>query len=234
LQGVLATEISGFYFSIIKDRLYTMAPNSLGRRSAQTALFHILEILVRLVAPILSFTTEEIWQEIKKMEQAQGNASRVESVFMARWYSAISEADFDLSKDQITADDWREIQSLRVAVNKELEKLRVAGAIGSSLAATVTLYCDDRVLSVLTKLKNDLRFILITSTALVKDIATAPADAITTEIPGLKLVVTPTTHKKCSRCWHYCEDVGNNKDHPELCGRCVENLFGNGEERGVA
>lgn len=231
LQGVLATEISGFYFSIIKDRLYTMAPNSLGRRSAQTALFHILEILVRLIAPILSFTAEEIWQEIKKMEQARGGTSRAGSVFMTRWYTAIDEASFDLSKDKITADDWSEIQNLRVAVNKELEKLRVAGAIGSSLAASVTLYCDEKVLSVLTRLQNDLRFILITSTALVKDIAAAPADAIATEIPGLKLVATPTTHKKCFRCWHYCEDVGNNKDHPELCGRCVENLFGGGEER---
>ncbi len=231
LQGFLAIEISGFYFSVIKDRLYTMAPNSLGRRSAQTALFHILEILVRLIAPILSFTAEEVWQEIKKMEQTRGDASRAESVFMTRWYDAIDEASFDLSKDEITADDWRETQNLRVAVNKELEKLRVAGAIGSSLAASVTLYCDEKVLSVLTKLKNDLRFILITSTALVKNIAAAPADAITTEISGLKLLVTPTTHKKCSRCWHYCEDVGNNKDHPELCGRCVENLFGGGEER---
>jgi len=230
LQGILATEISGFYFSIIKDRLYTMALNSLGRRSAQTALFHILEILVRLIAPILSFTSEEIWQEIKKMEQARGITSRAESVFMTRWYTAINEADFDLSKDKITQDDWREIQNLRAAVNKELEKLRVAGAIGSSLAASVTLYCDEKVLSVLTKLKNDLRFILITSTAVVKDFATAPVEVITTEIPGLKLSVIPTAHKKCSRCWHYCEDVGN-KDHPELCGRCVENLFGKGEER---
>ena len=222
LQGVLSTEISSFYFSIIKDRLYTMMPNSLGRRSAQTALLHILEILVRLIAPILSFTAEAIWQEMKKTEQ---------SVFMARWYRAVNAADFDLSKDQITIDDWRVIQNIRVAVNKELESLRVAGSIGSSLAATVTLCCDANILSVLAKLKNDLRFVLITSTAIVKDIAVAPANSIATDLPGLKLVATPTAHKKCSRCWHYCEDVGNNKDHPELCGRCVENLFGSGEER---
>ncbi|CAL7964335.1 isoleucine--tRNA ligase [Gammaproteobacteria bacterium] len=231
LQGVLSTEISSFYFSIIKDRLYTMAPNSLGRRSAQTALLHILEILMRLIAPILSFTAEEIWQEIRKMEQARGMVSREESVFMARWYGAIDVAGFDLSKDQITLDDWHAIQNLRVAVNKELENLRVAGSIGSSLAATAVLYCNASILSVLAKLKNDLRFVLITSTAVVKDIAIAPANVIATELPGLKLTVMPTVHKKCSRCWHYCEDVGNNKDHPELCGRCVENLFGGGEER---
>ncbi|EKE00927.1 MAG: hypothetical protein ACD_21C00251G0010 [uncultured bacterium] len=231
LQGMFATEISSFYFSIIKDRLYTMAPNSLGRRSAQTALFHILEILVRLIAPTLSFTAEEIWQETKKMEQAKGINTREESVFMARWYEAIDKDGFDLSKDQITAGDWHEIQNLRTAVNKELEKLRVAGSIGSSLAAEVTLYCDEKIFSVLAKLKNDLRFVLITSTAAVKDIAAAPASVITTEIPGLKFEVVPTKHKKCSRCWHYCVDVGANKDHPELCGRCVENLFGSGEGR---
>lgn len=231
LQGLLSTEISSFYFSIIKDRLYTMAPNSLGRRSAQTALFHILEILVRLIAPILSFTAEEIWQEMRKMEQTMGSISREESVFMARWYAAINTSDFDLSKDQITLNDWHDIQNLRMVVNKELENLRVAGSIGSSLAAEVTLYCDAKVLSLLAKLKNDLRFVLITSSAAVKDIAIAPADVIATEISGLKLIAIPTTHKKCSRCWHYIADVGGNKDHPELCGRCVENLFGSGEER---
>jgi isoleucyl-tRNA synthetase len=231
LQGMISTEISSFYFSIIKDRLYTMAPNSLGRRSAQTALFHILEILVRLIAPILSFTAEEIWQEIKKMEQGKGIISRKESVFMTRWYEAINVAAFDLSKDKITAEDWRDIQSFRTEVNKELEKLRVAGSIGSSLAAEVTLYCDDKVLPVLAKLKGDLRFALITSTAEVKDIAAVPVDAITTEIPGLKLEVKPSEHKKCSRCWHYREDVGGNTEHPELCGRCVDNLFGDGEGR---
>ena len=231
LQGVLVTEISSFYFSIIKDRLYTMPPNSLGRRSAQTALFHMVEILTRLVAPILSFTAEEIWQEIKKMEQAKAITVRAASVFMAHWYEEIDAADFSLSQDIITADDWSYIQSLRIEVNKELEKLRMGGAIGSSLAAEVTLYCETEVFSVLAKLKNDLRFVLITSTAVVKDIAVAPADAITTAIAGLKLEVIPTKHKKCARCWHYCANVGEYKDHPELCGRCVDNLFGDGEAR---
>lgn len=225
LQEVLSNEISGFYFSIIKDRLYTMAPNSLGRLSAQTAAFHILEVLVRLIAPILSFTAEEIWQEIKKLSQ------REESVFMSSWYDAIDLSNFDLSKDKIAAVDWDDIQNIKIAVNKELEKLRINGAIGSSLAAEVTLYCDDKVLSVLTKLKNDLRFVLITSVAKIKNIIDSPENAIATEILGLKLMAVPTDHKKCSRCWHYSEDVGNNADHPELCGRCIENLFGSGEER---
>src|SRR3989304_2434544 len=167
LQGLLTNDISSFYFSIIKDRLYTMSQASLGRRSAQTALFHILEILVRLVAPILSFTAEEIWQEIRMMDKVNGITSRAESVFMARFSEVVAENNFDLSQDQITASDWSEIQNYRTAVNKELEKLRADNIIGSSLEAVVKLYCDDKVLSKLAKLKDDLRFVLITSDATV-------------------------------------------------------------------
>jgi len=223
LQRMLTGDISGFYFSIIKDRLYTMAPSSLGRRSAQTALFHILEILVRLIAPILSFTAEEIWQET--------HAAGKGSIFMSCWNEIANESDFDLSQDEITASDWSDIQSIKIEVNKELEKLRVNNVIGSSLAADVNLYADDKILSKLTKLKEDLRFVLITSSAVVSDILSAPQDAIITGIPGLKLVASPSPYKKCSRCWHYREDVGMNKEHPELCSRCIDNLFSNGEIR---
>lgn len=226
LQKLLTGDISGFYFSIIKDRLYTMASKSAGRRSAQTALFYILEILVRLNAPILSFTAEEIWQEMRVFDQADQN-----SVFMSRWHEIASESDFDLSQDEITADEWNEIQIIRTEVNKELEKLRANNVIGSSLAADVKLYGDDKILSVLTKLKDDLRFVLITSSAVISDIASAPEHAITTGISGLKLIALSSSHKKCIRCWHYREDVGLNNDHPELCSRCVDNLFGNGEVR---
>ena len=211
-----------------------MSQASLGRRSAQTALFHILEILVRLVAPILSFTAEEIWQEIRMMDKVNGITSRAESVFMARFSEVVAENNFDLSQDQITASDWSEIQNYRTAVNKELEKLRADNIIGSSLEAVVKLYCDDKVLSKLAKLKDDLRFVLITSDAAVLNIASAPKDAIDTGIPGLKLIALPSSHKKCVRCWHYREDVGSDKDHPELCARCVDNLFGAGEERSFA
>ncbi|MBU0745098.1 MAG: isoleucine--tRNA ligase [Gammaproteobacteria bacterium] len=231
LQVILANDISSFYFSVIKDRLYTMAASGLGRRSAQTALFHILEILVRLTAPILSFTAEEIWQEMREMDKAKGISSRAESVFMSRWSEIVNETDFDLTQDQITDNDWSEIKNYRAEVNKELEKLRVSGVIGSSLAAFVTLYCDDKILSVLRKLKDELRFVLITSSAAVSELSSAPEDAIVTGIPGLKLAASSSPYKKCSRCWHYCEDVGSNQEHPELCGRCVENLEGAGEIR---
>lgn len=227
LQRLLTSDISGFYFSVIKDRLYTMASGSLGRRSAQTALFHILQILVRLIAPILSFTAEEIWQEMRLI----GNAVDKETVFMARWDEVVTESDFDLSRDEIGVGDWGYIQLIRTEVNKELEKLRANSVIGSSLEANVNLYIDDKMFPVLAKLKDDLRFILITSSATIADISQAPNDAAVTGIAGLKLVALPSSHQKCSRCWHYREDVGSNKEHPELCSRCVDNLFGSGEVR---
>ena len=230
MQKLLTNEISSFYFSVIKDRLYTMNVESFGRRSAQTALFYILEILVRLIAPILSFTAEEIWQEMRAMKIS----SRENSVFMSRWDEIVDAKDFDLAKDEIGLDDWSDIQKLRDAVNKELEKLRANGTIGSSLEAEVVLYGDEKVSPLLGKLKDDLRFVLITSAADVGDIASLPKDVITTEILGLKLVVKKSSHKKCSRCWHYREDIGENKEHPELCGRCVSNLFSDGEARSSA
>ena len=234
LQKLLTNDISSFYFSIIKDRLYTMGPSSFGRRSAQTALSHILEILVRMIAPVLSFTAEEIWQEMISMEKNNEVSSRKESVFVSRWSDLVDKKDFDLAQDEITADDWEAIQNYRTEVNKELEKLRINGVIGSSLEAEVSLYADEKISSPLKKLKEDLKFLLITSSAELKDISLADKDAIVTEIEGLKLVAKKTSHKKCSRCWHYLEDVGLDSEHPELCGRCVSNLFGEGERRTAA
>lgn len=231
LQRVLANEISSFYFSVIKDRLYTMAASSLGRRSAQTALFHILEILVRLMAPVLSFTAEEIWQELRALDKKNGITTRSESVFMARWSETVSEGAFDLSSDKITARDWSDIQKIRAVVNRELEKLRINDVIGSSLEAEINLYGDRDTLSVLAKLQDELRFVLITSLATVGDIAAAPATAVTTEISGLRLEVKRSPHKKCARCWHCLCDIGVNHEHPELCSRCVDNLLGAGEKR---
>lgn len=231
LQVVLTNDISGFYFSVVKDRLYTMAPGSLGRRSAQSALFHLLEILVRLIAPILSFTAEEIWQEMRAMDRNHKVNFRAESVFMARFNEMVTLDEFDLSHDLITINDWHDIQKVRTAVNKELERLRANNIIGSSLEAIVTLYCDNKLLSMLAKLQEELRFILITSEAEVQEIASAPTDAIDSDITGLKLLALPSPHKKCGRCWHYRKDVGFNHDYPELCSRCVANLFKVGEQR---
>ena len=140
----------------------------------------------------------------------------------------------DLSKDSIIEDDWNKIQNFRTEVNKELEKLRADGVIGSSLAAVVTLYCDEKVLPIIAKLKDELRFVLITSEAKVEDITQAPADAITAEIAGLKLTASASKHKKCARCWHHLEDVGNDVKHEELCTRCITNIEGSGEQRQFA
>jgi isoleucyl-tRNA synthetase len=230
LQKLLTGDISGFYFSIIKDRLYTMAAKSHGRRSAQSALYHVLQILVRLIAPILSFTAEEIWQEMRA--SSIGKTIKEESIFMVRWDDYTQEKGFNLSNDNLNMADWELIQTIRTEVNKELEKLRANNVIGSSLEAEVSLYADSKNLAVLNKLKDELRFVLITSRAEVYDISRAPSVAIATAFPGLKLVAVRSPHKKCGRCWHYNNGVGTNAEHLELCPRCVENLFGDGETRG--
>lgn len=229
LQTLISQEISGFYFSIIKDRLYTMSEKSIGRRSAQTALLHILEILVRCIAPILSFTAEEIWQELRKL-----SPDRTDTVFTAGWYQAINSVDFDVTHDVITQNDWENIQQIRDLVYKELEKLRANGQLGSNLEAEVTIYCSGQNYQLLEKLGDELRFVLITSTADLEQLSECPKDAIPTGMPELFLTAKKSAATKCNRCWHYREDVGNHADHPELCGRCHTNLFEAGETRSFA
>lgn len=212
LRTLIANDLSSFYFSVIKDRLYTMPAKSIGRRSAQTALFHILKIIVRLIAPILSFTAEEIWQEMKSFAPCE------ESVFLSK------EHVFDFVKSTISDDDWNAVVIVRNTVNNELEKLRASGQIGSSLEAEVVLYCGPKFYSILNKINDELRFILITSGVEVKELSAEGKNKVATEIKELFLEVHPLMHKKCSRCWHYRADVGDNSLHPELCGRCVGNL----------
>ena len=207
LQAFLSDEMSSFYFSIIKDRLYTMPEKSIGRRSAQTTLFYMLEILVRSISPILSFTAEEIWQEMKKMFD-----DRQDTVFTARWDNWFKLTD--TIAENVKGFRWQNIINVRAYVNKELEQLRAAGVIGSSLEAEVTLYCNKENYELLNRLGDELRFILITSEATVK----------LDETTELRIEVKKTAHQKCCRCWHYRKDVGSNSAHPELCGRCVGNV----------
>ncbi|MCL5261407.1 MAG: isoleucine--tRNA ligase [Gammaproteobacteria bacterium] len=229
LQTFISVFLSSFYFSIIKDRLYTMPVKSLGRRSAQTVLWHILEILVRLIAPILSFTAEEIWQEMRNF-----NVPRSESVFLARWYTTIKEQDFAEVVGSLSKEEWLVILAVRDEAYKELEKLRVAGTIGSSLEAAIIIYANPEILEILAKLKDELRFVFITSNAEVRPITACSKVAIATAIPELSVEVSPITAKKCMRCWHYRADVGQNAAFPELCGRCVNNISGDGETREFA
>ena len=216
-------ELGGFYLDIIKDRQYTTAADSTARRSCQTALFHISEALVRWVAPILAFTADELWQYLP--------GERNESVMLNGWYQGLSEMPADLELDRAF---WERVMAVKTAVNKELENLRAAKAIGGNLQAEVTLYAEDALAADLAKLSNELRFVLITSTAAVEPLAAAPEDAVVTEVPGLKLRVLKSGHNKCGRCWHHRADVGQHAAHPLLCARCIENIDGAGEVRHYA
>lgn len=221
LHQFCVVTMSGFYLDILKDRMYTMQRQSHARRSAQTVMYHVVEALVRWLAPILSFTAEEIWRYLPGRHGA--------SVFCEEWYSGV-----DIKVDPARAERWRRIISVRDAVSRQLEQLRVAGAIGSSLDAEVDIYCNAEVKAVLDGLEDELRFVCITSYANVCSDSDRPATAVATDMEGLWLQVSASGHAKCIRCWHHREDVGSNAEHPELCGRCVENVAGAGEVRKYA
>jgi isoleucyl-tRNA synthetase len=223
IHNFCVQELGGFYLDIIKDRQYTTGADSKARRSCQTALFHISEALVRWIAPILAFTADELWQYLP--------GERNESVMLNTWYEGLTELPegFELGRAY-----WDRIMEVKVAVNKEMEIQRAAKAVGGNLQAEVTLFAEDALTVDLAKLSNELRFVLITSTASVAPFVQAPADAVVTEVSGLKLKIVKSAFAKCARCWHCREDVGVNPEHPEICGRCVDNISGAGEVRHYA
>ncbi|WP_028299642.1 isoleucine--tRNA ligase [Oceanospirillum beijerinckii] len=223
VHNFCAQDLGGFYLDIIKDRQYTTQENSLARRSCQTALYHIAEALVRWIAPITAFTAEEIYENIP--------GERGESVFLTTWYDGLFEMQ---DSGEMNRDYWNRVMSVKEAVNKALEDARKDGKVKGSLSTEVTLYADDELQQLIGRLGDELRFVLLTSDAQIKPLADA-ADAAETELAGLKVVVKAAEHAKCGRCWHHREDVGQNADHPELCGRCVSNLEdGEGEQRQFA
>jgi isoleucyl-tRNA synthetase len=222
LHHFCVLDMGGFYLDIIKDRQYTTQAESLPRRSAQTALYHIAEAFTRWIAPILSFTADELWQFVP--------GQREESVFLVEWYQGLSRLADD---NAMNASYWASIMAVKTAVNKQLENARAEGVIGSSLAAEVTLYCDGDLAAQLQSLGDELRFALITSAASIAPLAAA-ADAKATEIDGLEVKITASPSHKCERCWHHRADVGKHTQHPELCGRCIENIEGEGETRHYA
>ena len=209
LQSFCSEDLGGFYLDILKDRLYTSGADSRERRAAQNALFHITQALTRWMAPILSFTGEEVWSELS------GNPN--DSVFLHTWHELPAQAD-----EAALLERWTRIRAVRADVQKELETVRVAGGIGSSLQAEVILHASPDTRALLAPLGDDLRFVLITSQARV---VAAAAD---------RVEVTPSAVKKCERCWHYRDDVDAHAEHPGLCGRCVTNLYGDGEARSHA
>ncbi len=223
LQHFCTLDMGGFYLDIIKDRQYTTQQNSLARRSAQTALYHIVEALCRWIAPILSFTADELWQAMPGEHSA--------SVLLENWYPDLTELNADTTYNM---PFWQTVMEVRAVVSKELETLRSNKIIGSSLDAEVTLYCDEAMLDVLNHLGDELRFVLITSQANVKPIQDADEsciEVVTSAGARLKISALASAQKKCVRCWHHRSDVGDNSEHPELCGRCVENVIGSGEKR---
>lgn len=224
LMHFCSVEMGSFYLDIIKDRQYTAKADSVARRSCQTALYHIAEALVRWMAPVMSFTADEIWNYLP--------GQREEFVFTGEWYSDL----FNLNDtESMNNDYWAELLKVRGEVNKVIEQARTDKQIGGSLEASVTLFVDDALLQKLQALGNELRFVLLTSEVKVKPFAEAEDDAQQSDtISGLKILLAKAPGEKCPRCWHYTTDVGLDATHPALCARCVTNVAGSGEERKFA
>ena len=224
LHHFCVNELGGFYLDVIKDRQYTTQADSAARRSAQTALYHVAEAMLRWLAPILSFTAEEAWQQMP----APVEGEREESVLLALWYEDL----FESNNKEFDDAFWRRIMTVKTEVNKLLEKARNEKIVGASLSADVTLSVNGDLANDLSRLGDELRFVTITSTA--KVVAFDESLGEQTELEGLRVAITASEHEKCDRCWHHSEDVGTHKEHESLCGRCVENVDGSGEQRAFA
>ena len=212
LQHFCSEDLGAFYLDVLKDRLYTSAPNSIARRSAQTALLHITQTLLKLMAPILSFTAEEAWGILCDSTLAnQTDLSRL-TIFTECYHAlpSISEAD-------TLQQRWSRLREIRALVTRKLEELRTAGSIGSSLQGEVDLTAAGEDLTLLQSVAEQLKFILIVSRVGIH----AASDAKSTD---LHIAIAPSQHKKCERCWHWCDDIGHDAAHPDICGRCVTNL----------
>jgi len=207
-------DLGGFYLDIIKDRQYTTQEDSLARRSAQSALHHLTQAMVRWLSPVLSFTAEEIWQTLSDDQE--------QSIFLQSWYEGLSTG---YKNKAIGA-----ARKINPYIRKQMEGMRADKVIGSSLDAEVDIYCDDEVYGALAQLEDELRFVFITSYARIHSIDNKPSDCIDAG-EGVFIKVEKSEHEKCVRCWHHRQDVGHDNDHPELCTRCVDNVAGDGESR---
>ena len=217
LHNFCIVDLGGFYLDVIKDRQYTCKENSVARRSAQTALYHIAEALVRWIAPIMSFTADELWQFLPGQRSA--------SVHLETWYAGLFELP---AQETMNSVFWQAVQDVKTAVNKQLEEARNQGVLGGNLEAEVDLYCSPDLKADLDLLGDELRFALITSAVRVHE---WEQGGDITEVDGLRVEVKKSGHSKCVRCWHHRADVGANPEHPELCLRCVDNVEGDGEPR---
>ncbi|QRO13305.1 isoleucine--tRNA ligase [Moraxella osloensis] len=224
--GFCSQDLGGFYLDIIKDRQYTTKANGKARRSAQTAIYHIAHALLRWIAPILSFTAQEAWEILKGTHTSNGNGY----IFTEEWYEFPP-----VVLDDVSESDWQAILNVKETVNKAYEIARTDKVINANLSADVTVFAPDSTVQSLNKLGDELKFVLISSQASVKPFAEKPSNVTyTDEDSQVAVVVKPATGEKCIRCWHIREDIGINPAHPEICGRCVENVEGQGEVRHYA
>jgi isoleucyl-tRNA synthetase len=229
VHNFCVVDLGGFYLDVIKDRLYTTPRGGHPRRSAQTAMQWIAEAMVRWLAPMLSFTAEEIWRYLP--------GERAESVFLATWAELPA-----ITSGRGPAIDWDAVLEVRSALLPVLERLRAAESIGAPLDADVDLYCAPDLHAALEPLGDELRFALIVSTARMHRASARSADAVAAEgvaadeqgEPRLWIAARPSTAPKCVRCWHKREDVGAVAAHPQLCARCATNVDGPGETRRFA
>ncbi|MCR9944268.1 isoleucine--tRNA ligase [Vibrio owensii] len=223
LMQFCSIEMGSFYLDVIKDRQYTAKRGGNAQRSCQTALYYIVEALVRWMAPIMSFTADEIWNEMP--------GQRDKFVFTGEWFDGL----FGLAEgEELNNEFWTEIQAVRGAVNKLLEDARKEKTIGGALQAEVTLFADDALAAKINKLEDELRFVLLTSAAKVKPLGEKTDAAQATDIEGLFVEVAAAEGEKCDRCWHHTPDVGTIEGHEKICGRCVSNVDGEGEVRKFA
>jgi isoleucyl-tRNA synthetase len=217
LQTYCSEDLGSFHLDILKDRLYTAGVASKARRSAQTAMWHITHALLRLMAPILSFTVEEAWSLFASKEEY---AASDETIFTQMFYPLPKIAD-----GAVLLDKYDQLRDIRSIVTKQLEEVRIEGKIGSSLQAEIAIKASGDKFAALDSLGDDLKFIFITSKVKLEKVAADSEETIS---------VTPSPFTKCDRCWHYREDVGSDAAHPQICGRCASNLFGEGEPRKFA
>ena len=220
VQNFCTNELGALYLDITKDRLYTMPTDSRGRRSAQSAMYRILEAMVRWLAPIVTFTAEEVWASMP--------GSRSESVLFETWYDGL-----DVRQDGDDRGWWSTLLGVRASASQVLERMRKDGQIGASLDATVTIHADTATQAALAESASELRFFFITSDVALSPLEGRPASAERVELDGAEVYVSAAVSDaaKCIRCWQHRADVGADPAHPEICGRCVENVTGQGEDR---
>ncbi len=225
IHNFCSETLGGFYLDVIKDRQYTTQADSRARRSCQTAMYHVLEAMTRWVAPILSFTADEVWENMTGEHEDLG-------VFTAEWYDGL----FAYSNADIDSALWDVMQQVRAVVTRALEGLRQDGKIGSGLDAEVTIHAEQDLLERLQAIGDELRFVMITSSASLAPLDAGDNEDLNTLADGsrFRISATPSDHQKCVRCWHHSADVGKHATHSELCGRCIENIEGDGEERRYA